>query len=342
MKTERKQELQQNALVELLGTQGSAIKPYLKAIIGGFLLAIALIFAFNSMRANQKKRLTSGWNEYFQAVSEVDIEGLREISENYRDTEAGAWALQSAGDIGLATGSRMMFSDRVSGLEFLQSAKEDYQSAFNMAKSDMLKERSLIGLAQSQESLNEFEDAAGSYKKLIKSYPESPLADSAKEYLAQLEKPSTKEFYDWFFAQNPVPRGPGGNPLAPVGGMGIKPPSAYGDLPSDPTTSLPSDSLLGGSSLGGGLMAPDEGSKEESAANKEESVYETEGAEGAAVPATDGAAVEGVPVETVVEGAAVEVAPEGTVVEGVEGTPVVEGVVEEAAGVVEEAIPGTP
>ena len=362
MKTESRQEEQQNALVELFGTQGAALRPYLKAIIGGFLLAIALLFAFNSMKANQKKRAAAGWSEYFQAASEADIEGLREVAESYRGTEAGAWAIQSAGDIGLATGSRYMFTDRASGLEYLQGAEEDFKSAMTMAKSDMLKERALFGLAQSQESLNEFEGAASSYKKLIDTYPKSPLADSAKENLALLEKPSTKKFYDWFFAQNPVPKSPTGNPLDPVGGMGIKPPSPYGDLPSDPTTSLPSDSLLGGS----GLMAPSEGSSEESteesAANKEESVYENETTtpvEGAATEGTviEGAAVEGAAVEgAAVEGGVIEegaveggvieesAAVEGTVIEGapVEGAAVEGSIIEDAAGVIEEAVSETP
>ena len=268
MKTERRQELQQNALADWIGKQGESLRPYSKAIIGGFLLTAALIFAFSSMRKNQEARESTSWNEYFRAASETDIVGLREMASNYRDTEAGAWALQSAGDIGLATGSRYMFSDRGEALDYLKQAEEDFQSAFNMAKTPMLKQRSLMGLAQAQESLNKFEEAGNSYSKLIKTYPNSPLVKMAEENLALLEKPSTKKFYDWFFAQKPVPRAPAANPL---GGMNIKPPSPYGDLPSDPTTSLPDDSLLGGS----GLMAPDSGSDEE-AEEGETSSEETE------------------------------------------------------------------
>ena len=255
MKTERRQELQQNELADWIGMQGEVLKPYSKAIVGGFLLTAALIFAFTSMRKNQAAREAASWDAYFQTASEADIVGLREHSETYRDTEAGAWALQSAGDIGLATGSRFMFTDRGEAIEYLKNAEEDFQSAYNMAKTPMLRQRALMGLAQSQESLNKFDDASSSYEKLIGDFPDSPLVPAAEENLALLQKPSTKQFYDWFFAQKPARA----QTPDPLGGLGIKPPSPYGDLPSDPATSLPNDSLLGGS----GLMPPDSGTDKE-------------------------------------------------------------------------------
>ena len=99
MKTDRRHELQTNELADWLGEHAKQYLPYAKTGIGIAVLIIAALFAFNIMRGQKEGRRVGSWNEYFTASELADLEGLREIAQRYKGTEAAAWALQSAGDI---------------------------------------------------------------------------------------------------------------------------------------------------------------------------------------------------------------------------------------------------
>ncbi len=211
------------------------------------------------MRGNKQRQMQEGWQAYLDAASQRDMEGLRGVAALYPRSEAGAWGFQSAGDLALATGSRSMFFDRGEAIELLKQARDDYESASNMATSDFLKQRSLLGLAQTQEALNEFDTAFETYEKLIKTWPESSLAETSRERLAFLNNPSTKEFYDWFMAQQPIVPQPN-----PLGGSNVRPPSPYADLPTDPDLQLPNMSDLE-NERAAALQAPETSSSSEAA-----------------------------------------------------------------------------
>lgn len=210
---------------------------------------MALFFAVNAMRGNQAKRAERSWDEYFLSANEADIIGLRDVSSRYRGTKAAVWALQSAGDVGLASGSQAMFTDREEAKSLLSTALDDYSAALKAAKTPMLKQRATMGLAQSYEALNDFHNAATQYESLIKSWPDSSLAKSAQERLASLQDPSTKKFYDWFCKQEP--KSASGDALD--GGPAVQSPQPYGDLPANPDLKLPEEKELGTSDL----MPPD-------------------------------------------------------------------------------------
>ncbi|MEM7313908.1 MAG: hypothetical protein AAF497_12225 [Planctomycetota bacterium] len=260
MKTERRHELQENVLADWLGKQIVLLKPYSTAIVAGFLIAAVLWFAVAQMGVNRSKNVSKSWDAYFEAAAVSDPENLREIAAQYPRTEAGAWARQSAGDLALATGSQNMFIDREKAKELLEEALDDYSAANSMATSDLLRQRSLLGIAQSNEALNNFEAAESAYDRVISGWPNSSIAKSSAKRLAFLKKPSTKEFYDWFMQQKPVvPQIPLGN----TGGGSIKPPSVYDDLPSNPALELPSENALESpSGLGGPDINPPESSVE--------------------------------------------------------------------------------
>ena len=260
MKTERRHELQENVLADWLGKQIVQLKPYSTAIVAGFLITAVLWFAVAQMGANRKQNVSESWDAYFQAAAVSDPDELRRIADKYPRTEAGAWARQSAGDVSLATGSRNMFIDREKANEYLSESLEDFTAANSMASTDLLKQRSLLGIAQANEALNKFDGAESAYNQLIRSWPNTSVAKTSEKRLAFLKKSSTKEFYDWFWDQKPiVPKIPMGN-----GDTGsIKPPSLYDDLPSNPALELPSeDSLESPSGLGGPEMTPPESSVE--------------------------------------------------------------------------------
>jgi tetratricopeptide (TPR) repeat protein len=239
MKTERRHELQNNDLLEWAGKYVKDVEPHAKTIVGIAIIVAVGLLAMMFMRQRGKASAERSWTGYFAAVGQSDLEGLHEVAKKYPGTAAGAWAMQSAADINLATGTVNMYTDRAEALERLKSAQNDYQQAQERAKSDLLKQRSMMGLAQTHEALNEFEHAEGIYDEVINSWPDTAIAKLAGDRLSVLRNPETKQFYDWFMAQDIQP------PADPLGGMQIKAPSIYDDLPSDPNLSMPTaDSLL--------------------------------------------------------------------------------------------------
>ena len=234
MKTERRHELQTNELADWLGDKVQAIQPYIKTIVGVAVLAVVGLFTVFIMRGRNEGRQQAAWTDYFEAVQTNDFVRLRDVANRYSGTEAAAWARQSAGDIMSASGGRNMYIDRADALEFLNQAVQDYQEAQRFARSDMLKQRAHMGLAQVYESMNQFDEAGKQYQTIIDRWPSSAIGELAADRLAVLVNPETQKFYDWFFAQKPVPS----TDILNNGGS-IQAPQIYDDLPSDPDLSLP-------------------------------------------------------------------------------------------------------
>lgn len=263
MKTDQRKNLQKNELADWLGEAVKNAGPI--AMYGGaaLLLLLAGYFVMKAAGARKSAAAARSWAVYRSAATVQDIEGLRDLEVEFPGTQAAAWGRQSAGDVNFATGSTFMYSDREVALKRLKEAREDFQAASKMAKSDLLKQRSLIGLAQTQEALNDFDGAQESYDRVIKDWPDGTASKIAEERLAFLKRPSTGEFYDWFFQQS-VETPP---PVPPLGGN-IKKPSVYGDLPSNPGLELPGLGELGD---GPDLTPPDASDDSTDAGDSDES-----------------------------------------------------------------------
>jgi len=259
MKTERRHELQKNDLADWLEKQAKNIGPLAKILVAALLAFFAIYFISGILRSRAKASAASSWDEFRAAASESDILGLREVAANYPGTEAAGWGLQTAGDLSLATGSMAMYGNRDVAMERLKEAREDFEGAQQVAKNALLKQRSLLGLAQANEALNDFDAAEQCYNKVISNWPDTAVAESAQSRLTFIKQPSTREFYDWFVKQE-IDLPP---PIPPLGGGSIRPPSVYGDLPSNPGLKLPgADDLGGDEPVGDDLTAPESSTAE--------------------------------------------------------------------------------
>ncbi len=250
MKTERRHELQHNDLVELAGKYAGDVKPHAKKIVGIAIIVAVGLLALMFMRQQGRIANEQSWTSYFAAASQSDLEGLYEVAKKYPRTNAGAWAMQSAGDINLATGTVNLYSDRTEAMERLEKAKENYSQAKSRAKETLLRQRAMMGLAQTYEAMNQFDEAEKIYSDVSRSWPDSTVAKLAADRASIITNPETSEFYDWFMAQDLQP------PADPLGGMQVKPPSVYDDLPGDSSLTAPSaDELLEGRNT---MDAPEE------------------------------------------------------------------------------------
>ena len=144
------------------------------------------------------------------------------------------WAQYSAAQAKLIEGSNALYTARDTARESLNEAVTAFAKAVDLTKDQpLLQKRSLYGLGQAHESLNDLTNAKEKYQQIVDQWPDSAIAKQAKEQIEKLNDPSAKEFYDWFFAQTPP---------APQGDAGLNMPSM--SLPSSPDFAMPDPNLL--------------------------------------------------------------------------------------------------
>jgi hypothetical protein len=153
------------------------------------------------------------------------------VADNFTGTLASLWASQTAADLSLAQGVRLLFTDRALAETSLNIARARYREVVEskLAQSQpMLLERSRFGLAQTCEALGDLEEAGKYYAMVAADDPDSALGRLARERQETLSDPDVIKWYNWFDRQKPAPP-----PKKTPGG-----PSSLPDLGS-PTTDLP-------------------------------------------------------------------------------------------------------
>ena len=211
MKSERRHELQHNQLADALGQTAGRVKPYLR-LVGGLVVLFAVVgIAYAYITGKEGQRAATGWDEYFEAVNSGDREHLTSISERFAGTSVAPWARIVAADMALMEGCGTLFKNKANARDLLRQAVDSYQTVLNDPRDEMLRQRALFGLGRAHESLATLDDlnkAREDYKKLVKGWPEGVYTPVAKARLADLDKNSTKEFYDWFAKYEPVTAAP--------------------------------------------------------------------------------------------------------------------------------------
>jgi tetratricopeptide (TPR) repeat protein len=203
MKSERRHELQHNELADALETVGERLKPYLRVVGGIAVVGLVAILISTYVSAQSAKRNAAGWDEYFEALNGGDRERLAQLAEKYAGTPVAPWARVTAADIGLGEGCTRLFRERSLAKEALQQAASNYQTVLEETSEATLRQRALFGLARSYEALDQLPKARETYRKLIDSFPEGIYIVAAKSRLSDIDRESTKQFYDWFAKYEP-------------------------------------------------------------------------------------------------------------------------------------------
>ncbi len=273
MKSERRHELESNELAEMLSEKAVEWAPYFKYFVAGAVVLVVASVAIAVKRGQDEGRTEAAWAEYFAASEMSDVEGLREIADRFSGTEAAAWAMQSLGDIQVATGSNDLFFDKESARKRLEDAKQAFTEAIRRTGETSLEQRAHMGLAQAYEALNQLDDAKAEYDTVINGWPDTALAQAALDRRTVLEDPETVQFSDWFAKYEPPKKDAIDSVME--GGAGIRPPTASDDLPDVPELSLPTVDALE-QPKGMDLDAPQSGVEppEESDADSQESAAE--------------------------------------------------------------------
>lgn len=203
MKTERRHELQTNELADTLGTFISRVRPYSRLIAAGLVAIVMLLAAVGYVKAKSTARESVGWEQFFQGFFEQDEERLVSTAEGYNGTTAAIWARLTMADINLYDGSARLMTDKAGAKDLLLQAGTNYRTVLNEAKQDLVLQRAHLGLGRTYEAQNQLDQARREYGTLIKQWPDTALAQVARDRTANLDRPATKHFYDWLAKYSP-------------------------------------------------------------------------------------------------------------------------------------------
>ncbi|HEX4148207.1 MAG TPA: hypothetical protein VHY20_04430 [Pirellulales bacterium] len=227
MKTERRHELQQNELADWLAEKVVQAKEHAGVIWATVLGVVVLVSVGMYMSRRSANQTAVAWEEFFNASSSGNADQLRRLADAAPDSEAGKWARLGLADQSLQQGIDQLFQDPTAARKSLIGAVESYRWVREHGGDKLLEERAALGLAKAYESQDKLPEARQEYEKLLKAWPDSVFASEAKHRLQDLDKKSTREFYDWF-AQREV-RSLDNEPGVP----GLKPKFDASNLPPD-------------------------------------------------------------------------------------------------------------
>lgn len=214
MKGKRRNELKTNELADWVGQKIEAVKPYTSWLIGAAILVVIAIVLVIMRSSRIEDERTQGWESYeeaktdgFDAIQrnqqirlEKSLERLKKVAADYAGEPLGVYAKLTIGDLHMATGARQNDSNRPAALEHFKQAADQF-AAVERSDSE-LKDRAALSLAISLEWQWQLNKAEAQYAKV-----QGPYSDFSQARKRDLERLSTKSFYDTLATWKPKPPG---------------------------------------------------------------------------------------------------------------------------------------
>jgi len=251
MKSERRHELDQNALANWIEEKYKAIEPHLNWILGGIVLLVVIVIAVSVLsgepeatKVARTQALFAGLDQASTSATDAPLTKLDEVAEKYAGTPTGNLANVIAGDFELDRGAQLCFTNREEATNVLGKAQEYYIKAIEGSRKPEIVQRATYGLARVEECEMRVDEAIKLYEQVTKKWPEGTYADAAQRRITDLSKPETVKFYS-DFAKLPTPQMMPPTGMSP-GGM----PAGY--VPSDPPVDLQSTLPMDTSTMGAG------------------------------------------------------------------------------------------
>lgn len=251
MNTERRHELESNALAHGITSWSDRLRPYTSAMLGIAAALLGVYIVATLWNNYQATREEAAWHEFELALFEGDGEArsLQRLanSEEYQGTEMQEWAFMAWADRQLRLASELYLRDRDDAKKRLSSVQGIYEQFADGASSSELKNRARLGLARVSEMQGDVADAKAQYALV-----EGALAILAEERIKQLEGKPAEESVAWLatvqLPKRTAPTGPGSPGIRP--GFEATPPAAdaQSGLNFDTTQSL--EEILGGIQAG--------------------------------------------------------------------------------------------
>ncbi len=246
MKSERRHELQHNALADWIGRNFQAIRPYGNAILAVISLVLLIAVGWLWWSRQVAAGDATAWNELYLAQVNNNPGELMDVAEKHPGTRVGHWAAVVAGDMHLAMGCEQLFTNKATAAQDLRKAVESYLRVLQDSQTPMLRERATFGLARAYEALSgtrqsqgELDKAVETYQTVVDKWPDGAYTEMARQRLDDLKRPATKEFYDKFAQYDPKPAF-----TEQPGAPGEKLPFSTDALPDFPDLPKPDDTTV--------------------------------------------------------------------------------------------------
>ncbi|REJ67806.1 MAG: hypothetical protein DWQ31_10535 [Planctomycetota bacterium] len=210
MKTERRHELQSNALAAWLMKTSQSLGPYMSWIIAGA-IAVVLLLVFLQIRSGRQNEGTAALQQEISTLSSNALAALRQnppkffefqtaatelkdLAEEHEGTRMGQLAALAVGDTYMQQGEVMLRGRRAEAYDAMETAAEYYSKVIEDETAPQLwSQLARYRRGRTYEWRNQLNPAIEDYEAT-----EGPYARLAAQHAAFLKRPSTREFYDEF------------------------------------------------------------------------------------------------------------------------------------------------
>jgi hypothetical protein len=205
MQPDRRHDLETNALADSVATFVERIRPHLRTL--GLAAAAAAVgfVAWTVVESRRAAAREESWDACLAAIGSGQAAALDGVATRYPGTPAAQWARLVLADGLLDQGSQLLYSDRAQAEQQLQSAVATYAALLASSPLDFVAERATFGLAKARENLGSLAEARRGYEAVVAEHPGSAVRRFAEGRIAALDRESTRQWYDWFAQQKPVP-----------------------------------------------------------------------------------------------------------------------------------------
>ncbi len=211
MKKERRQELKENELAEILARWYAKIAPHSQKILIALLVVVIVYLGWTIWSRWAAAVENEAWQALHAAMESGAAADYETVAERFPGTHAAYWAQLLAADTHLQIGCRQILVNKADGAQELRKALDGYLAVRNVTISPLFQQRVLWGLGRAYEALSgtregqgELDRAMSAYRELVQRWPDGPFSSIAKRQLEALEKPETREFYDALAAYEPA------------------------------------------------------------------------------------------------------------------------------------------
>jgi len=182
------------------------------AVVGLLFAALGL---WTAITGQQTASRGASWRAGLAAARDGNPAALAEVIRLYPGTPAADWAELTMADLAFEEGADLLFTNREQAKKRLQEATARYGQLVQGRSTRLVLERAVFGLAKTNESLGNLDEARRGYEAVARDYPGGTCAGVAATRAAALARPAAAEWYAWFAAQDfaaldtPPPQEPG-------------------------------------------------------------------------------------------------------------------------------------
>jgi predicted negative regulator of RcsB-dependent stress response len=202
MKTERRHDLETNALAGYLGKFIQQVQPYLTVILVGVVVVVGLFALLFYLQKSTTSQQREAWNAYNLAIEQprVDLDVLKQAAEQNAGDPMANWANITWADGQLFQATQRFIQFRSTADENLKKAESAYQSLLNSSADPTVKNRANFGLGRVYEMRNQI-DAARQHYLAVK----GGFSELAEDRIKILEQKRTLRTIEWLAKAEPPP-----------------------------------------------------------------------------------------------------------------------------------------